>query len=240
MQSASFIDPAWLTDHVKFHSKGVAPYNTLSNFHRVGAGVTLTYTQAQATPALLRACPRLLEFMGGQDAKYPSSEHAWQSLKADDRASFARFQTGGDLTDWSPNGFMPFVSFDAAKAMKKFKHWAEKNNIGVLAKFASNPKYAVNLDIALGYTRERLSADDERAVWRVILDAKFSQNADCRRVLLDTGTRYLLEFVSGANRDFAKGIVTHWGGLINNGRLVGENVMGNYLMEARARLAVKA
>ena len=69
-----------------------------------------------------------------------------------------------------------------------------------------------------------------------ILVAKYTQNEHLARVLLSTGDRYILEFDRGAGRAKRAGRTCRWGGIVEDGRVVGSNQMGALLMRVRDRL----
>jgi len=152
--------------------------------------------------------------------KYPSSEHAFQARRfiESDRA---RFSSGGDLGNLS--GFQ-LVYGDEWESKQAF--WMKKGNIGILAKMASNP--AVSKKIGLTPITGSFNSTDE--LWIGILSQKFSV-PKFREVLKKTDQKYLLEFDRSAAKN--KDSPPYWGGAIIDGKLVGHNKMGNYLMKVR-------
>jgi hypothetical protein len=65
-----------------------------------------------------------------------------------------------------------------------------------------------------------------------ILRAKYSQNASHKHALKATRGK-LIEFDRSAGR---VGAVVHWGGLVKDGAVIGENVMGEYMTLVRDEL----
>lgn len=82
----------------------------------------------------------------------------------------------------------------------------------------------------LGLTRDP-NFESSWKLWKKILKKKF-KNEEFKEILLSTGDKYLLEF----SRD-AKNRENYWGGLIEDGFLYGENMMGKYLMKIRDKLS---
>jgi len=146
------------------------------------------------------------------DITYASTEHAFQAQKyiKDDRW---RFGLDGDLGSWEGFGLVSKKSSD---------YWKKKDNIGIIAKMATNKIKGKKL----GLTRifEFQSTDE---LWESILVKKFSIQ-EFGNVLRSTEDMYLLEFDRGAKRNGSK-----WGGLIEAETLYGENNMGKYLMKVR-------
>lgn len=68
---------------------------------------------------------------------------------------------------------------------------------------------------------------------RLCLRLKFTQHPKLSKLLLATGDRFIVENIGkrkGARHEF-------WGARLINGNWVGQNVMGNMLMELRSSLA---
>ena len=240
-----------LTNFVAFNSNAVKPYNKLSNFNRA----PFTFTEDDIDVNLLRINPNLSTFSSALDSVvFQSTEHAWQALtKALDRATFERF-VSGDLSRFDEAAFEPYnrppkkprKQSDAPKksivktAASSLRVWAAKDNVGIVPKMAANPKNGklVGLDSSkMNYDNEHLDARSEHDIWIKLLLLKFRQNKVHRDVLLATGDAYLLEFDRGAERAEAiSGTKVHWGGMIKDGRLFGDNAMGKYMMEVRTLL----
>jgi len=175
---------------------------------------------------------------GGKPGQFSSSEHIWQSLKANDRVR-QMFLSDGQLDKLNVEIFKRFFPKTAPEKLeKKAKYWKRNASVGILAKMAANKKYAKRLGIAEGefkYETEHLPEPELRKIWLPILRAKFTQNEDMKRELLATKHCYLLEFDRGAGiRD------SFWGGMDDvEGNIVGNNFMGRMLMEVRDELLSK-
>lgn len=156
--------------------------------------------------------------------KYISTEHAFQSRKyiKEDRK---RFRITGDLGNI--DGFN--IVFDEKDVENKINYWMKKKNIGIIAKMATDKKRGVKL----GLNRDE-NFESDYELWEEILLAKFSID-EFKEILLNTGNKYLLEFSRNAkNRNDE-----YWGGIIENGKLYGKNMMGKYLMKIREKLRKK-
>lgn len=223
--------------YIYFLSTGAEKYRDLSNFKlapiQLDLGKCPTYA-ATLSPRVDRAqLPPLLSF--------PSSEHAWQALKADDTASFQAFLANGRFATLDVPTMELLVKktgWDAEKirkeAEKKVKFYSRAGQVmvGVVAKYAVNPARGRRLGLALREGYEFLPSQTEAAVWHELLMAKFRQNGGPRRVLLGTGSAMLVEFVKSARR-----MHSHWGGLVEpDGSVTGANKMGVFLERARAAL----
>lgn len=161
----------------------------------------------------------------GPDGRtYPSIEHAYQSNYILEKDMFA---SGGILSEYS-TGF-PLVFEE--KVDKKLQYWSRKNNIGILAKMAvSNKKIMSKLKL------NRVSTfESSWEIWRELLLSKFRQ-PKFKEILLSTGDAHLIEFNRGAMREEMNGKSPKWTGMIKDGRLYGQNLMGQYLMRIRLEL----
>jgi alkylated DNA repair dioxygenase AlkB/predicted NAD-dependent protein-ADP-ribosyltransferase YbiA (DUF1768 family) len=223
--------------YIYFLSTGAAKYRPLSNFFAVPVAVDLAKmpTFASLVSPLIdrQRLPPVLSF--------PSSEHAWQALKANDLSTFQLFLTGGK---WA------YLTTEAVGALVRKKTWSEQDvlaeaqkkvtfysraglvMVGVVAKYAASEDRAKRLGYALRPGCEFLAAETEAAVWHELLMAKMLQNEAPRRVLLRTGDKMIVEFVKSARR-----MHSHWGGLVEeNGTVTGANKMGVFLERARSAL----
>jgi|SRR3990172_2081900 len=152
---------------------------------------------------------------------YPSSEHAYQAQKFVEKDR-SRFSITGDLGTWDGMRLVAGKDWE-----NKIKYWAKKESIGIIAKMASkSPK--------LTLTPKR-AFKSSHYLWMKILRRKYVVD-EFASILKGTGNAYLLEFDRGAKRGQAKGTTSIWGGIIENGKLIGENIMGKYLMKVRADL----
>jgi hypothetical protein len=218
------------------------------------AAATVTLTPGALPAPLLHLKPQLAQWLT-TPTQFPSIEHIWQGCKARDKNTFMRFAAGGDFAAWDPAFFgkttapkkrgayakrrgMPTKDlslYDIAElSIECMKRWSKYNLIGIMAKLASNADYAKALGLVnkMDFQREFLDPADEEAIWLCLLRLKYANNPGMRQKLLDTGARTLVEFDKGAARRGA-----HWGGLIKNGILYGDNVMGKYLMHVREEMA---
>ena len=151
---------------------------------------------------------------------YCSTEHAFQAQKYIQEQRI-RFSIQGDLGN-EETGF-ELVFGDNWK--KKHQYWMKKKNIGIIAKMATNKKIGKKL----GLIRDaNFSSTNE--LWLSILTQKFNIH-EFKMVLQATANNYLLEFDRGAKRSSPK-----WAGIINDGTLYGNNLMGKYLMAIRDTL----
>ena len=156
---------------------------------------------------------------------YPSSEHAFQAQRVSPRERRDLFSIEGPYADLDA-GFKNLFPRDPEKAERKAAYWRKKDNVGILAKMIVNR------------TKNLIEMNAERCaeVFFDVLMAKFAQNEHLRDVLASTGDRYILEFDRGAGRAKRAGRTSRWGGLVEDGRVVGSNQMGALLMRVRERL----
>lgn len=185
---------------IPFWSNGKKPFYKLSNFAFISGGI---------------------EYDG---IIYSSTEHAFQAQKYIESHRH-RFSISGDLGSW--DGLK--LVYNPEDYEKKYKYWSKKDNIGIIAKMATNKK----IGIKLGLIRDKnFHSTDE--LWTKILSKKY-----CVKyfgdLLRSTNDIYLLEFDRGANKKSNKQPV-FWGGIISDNRLYGNNQMGKYLMEIRNRV----
>jgi len=222
---------------VTFGSGAKYPWNMLSNFNSAKFSVH----RHQLDEQILKIYPNLADWIGEQGVSFASSEHFWQSLKAMNERTFKQFTIGGRFgcDHFDEQLFVPFFgSID--KARKKHAYWKKKQNVGVIAKMATNRAHANKLGIhgSIRYLANRLEEAKEKAVWKCILKSKFLANPEHMKVLQSTKDDYLLEFDRSARSKAMKNqAVPHWGGFIDkDGRLYGDNMMGLYLMCIRDQL----
>ena len=172
----------------------------------------------------------------GEFQTYSSSEAVWQGSKARSKSVSKLFIQDGFLGSLSVSAFQRFFPKTAAeKIEKKFKYWSRGDSVGILAKMASNKKHSKKLGIGssdYNYEIEHLPEDELEERWLPILRAKYGQNDDMKKALLDTGDQYLLEFDRGATRTDS-----FWGGIDDaDGNIIGNNFMGRMLMKVRDEL----
>ena len=73
-----------------------------------------------------------------------------------------------------------------------------------------------------------------------MLLSKYRRNPLLRYKLLATGDVMLIEFDRGAKRESEAGRPPLWTGMVKDGVLYGQNLMGNMMMEVRDQLAAEA
>lgn len=185
---------------INFWSNGKQPYCSLSNFALIPDGI---------------------EYEG---VIYPSSEHAFQAQKYIQNQR-QRFSISGDLGVW--NGLR--LVYKPHECEKKYKYWAKKANIGIIAKMTTNEKIGMKLGLIRD---ENFRSTDE--LWMNILGKKYSVKY-YGDLLKSTEDIYLLEFDRRA-RARVSGSNAFWGGIIIDNILYGNNQMGKYLMEVRRNL----
>jgi len=185
---------------INFWSNGKKPFHNLSNFCLIQGGI---------------------EYNG---LIYPSTEHAFQAQKYI-QSQRHRFSTSGDLGIWTGIKLV----YKLEEYEKKYKYWSKKDNIGIIAKMATNEKIGKKIGLIRD---EKFSSTDE--LWIKILQKKYSIK-QFNDLLKSTCDIYLLEFDRGANKKLNIQEV-FWGGLINDNTLYGHNQMGKYLMEIRKNL----
>ena len=186
---------------IKFYSCGIKPFYKLSNFALIKDGI---------------------EFDG---LIFYSTEHAFQAQKYI-REQRIRFSVEGDLGNID-SGFK-LVFGDEWEKKKKF--WMKKDNIGIIAKIATN----IKIGKKLGLIRD-INFSSTNELWIEILTLKFNI-IEFKNILKNTENKYLLEFDRGAKRMYLKNNISIWSGLIENDILYGNNLMGKYLMIIRLNL----
>lgn len=163
---------------------------------------------------------------------YCSVENVYQSLKfiESDRH---RFMKDGDL-----GGYYSLIKYgdiffgkkgDIDLFNKKRNYWEKKKCIGIIGKMCSNTKYSKKLGLTFDTFFER------EKIFKEILIIKF-ENDKFKNILKNNKEKMLVEFSRSCKRNFEKGIIEKWCGLIDNGILYGENLMGKILMEIREDL----
>jgi hypothetical protein len=278
-------------DFIYIGSGMSAPWHKLSNFQWMELALVVDAFDPKSilyhhhiVPDLMAVQPRLAEFVRAVVDKqpagkrvsiigWPSREHCWQSLKANNAETFARFLRVpfvGDLAQWTPDWLHAVAIADnggesamerreerlgslavkalrcklSLRATKRYKKAKAKGNIGLYAKLAANPKYAQAFGLAEGdldYSREQLTPEIERNCWLAILRLAFIGNPDLRDLLVkETKNRLIVEHNKEAGQKAVlsgEKAAPHWGGLVKGAVVVGDNVMGRYLMEIRDELA---
>jgi len=180
---------------IRFWSNAGPPYYSLSNFAFIEGGIE------------------------HQGYTYLSTEHAFQAQKYI-KEQRIRFSTQGDLGNW--DSIKLVFKKDLVEGKSKF--WFKKENIGIIAKMATNKQVGKQL----GLIRDE-SFNSTFELWKPILYKSILHLNS--KILSETRDNYLLEFERGAQRS---GSI--WGGLISNGVEYGNNIMGKYLMKIREQI----
>jgi predicted NAD-dependent protein-ADP-ribosyltransferase YbiA (DUF1768 family) len=154
-----------------------------------------------------------------------STEHAFQAQKYI-KEQRIRFSVEGDLGNID-SGFK-LVFGDKWEQKKNF--WMKKGNIGIIAKMATN----IKIGKKIGLIRD-INFTSTNELWIELLTLKFNI-IEFKNILKNTKNKYLLEFDRGAKRMCLKNNIQIWGGLIDDGILYGNNLMGKYLMIVRLNL----
>lgn len=156
--------------------------------------------------------------------EFASTEHAFQSRKYIEKDR-ERFSINGDLGNIG--GFS--LVCKEKEYEKKRDFWMKKDNIGIVAKMATNEK--IGKKLGLKRNPDFKSTDE---LWIQILLTKYKKE-EFKQLLKNTGDIYLLEFDRGAYNRFGQSKV-NWGGNIIDNELWGKNLMGKYLMEIRNQI----
>ena len=174
---------------------------------------------------------------------YPTTEHAYQAEYRVDERDRHRFAVGGDLASIETG--IPLVADKKGTVASKVKHWSAKGNRpampGIVAKMAVHPKRAKRLKIRLCKSK-----DDPRdmveikSIFKAVLLSKYRRNPLLRYKLLATGDVPLVEFSRSAKRESDAGRPPLWTGMVKDGMLYGQNLMGNMMMGVRDQLAAEA
>jgi predicted NAD-dependent protein-ADP-ribosyltransferase YbiA (DUF1768 family) len=210
-------------DYVYFYSGSDMPLNKLSNLAEAHIELLpddpAVEVLAKIRPELRQWCP----------ANFSSAEHLWKSLQARDQDTFNQFLMDGRLGKLTLETMT--LVYPPTEVASKFKYWSSKNNVGIIAKLATNPKRALSIGLKMLDTRnEHLEASVEEQIWIHILLLKFKQNPLHLAVLQSTGSSKLVEFDRYPKK------TTHWGGQYVNGELIGKNAMGRYMQNVREKL----
>jgi hypothetical protein len=185
---------------VNFYACGSKPYNKLSNFAFIAEGIVY------------------------DGLRYCSTEHAFQSQKYIKEQRY-RFSIDGDLGN--VDGFQLVFGDDWEK---KRTYWMKKENIGIIAKMATN----IKIGKKLGLIRDEDFVSTDH-LWFELLTLKFAIR-EFNVILKGTLDKYLLEFDRGAKRCEQYGKQSLWAGIIEENKLYGNNLMGNYIMWVRGLL----
>ena len=167
-----------------------------------------------------------------EEGVFPSSEHAYQAIQKFIPDEWHRFQINGDLStiDALDKFYKPSVATD------KKKYWNRNKMVGIVPKMASNPKWANKLRLRMRKHNPEKEAEhlaEIKPLFKRILLAKYRQNPEHAKALLETGSKYLVEFGRGSKRETIAGREPLWTGLVEDGALYGHNLMGRMLMDVR-------
>lgn len=161
--------------------------------------------------------------LGGR--MFPSAEHAFQAQLGPDPQLYTQDSVIGKLSE---DAFM-HLGVKKQRAPSKVKYWQKKRNVGILAKMLVNRHKKQGL-------KRTVTGQQCKELFLRILRLKFA-DPELRDVLLGTGDAYLLEFDKGAGRAHKKNHhIVRWGGMVEDGRIVGHNQMGALLMELRSEM----
>lgn len=94
---------------------------------------------------------------------------------------------------------------------------------------ASNPKYAAELKLAF---LPLIHDEEKKKIFREILANKFKK-FELRELLKSTGAKTLIEFSRSAERNHKAGKVEKWAAMVVDNKVIGQNLMGRLIMEAR-------
>lgn len=164
-------------------------------------------------------CEQGVEFNG---KIFRSSEHAFQAFLS---PTPAEFESTGPFCELTEEAFVK-LGVKPADAAKKVNYWGKKNMIGILAKMK------INRQKKQGVVR-KVTKEEALSAFRAILKSKYERNPHLRCTLLSTKGKRLLEFVRSAERNYKKGQVERWGGMVVDGKLIGHNQMGALMESVR-------
>jgi len=167
---------------------------------------------------------------------YNSVENVYQSLKfkKEDRV---RFMKDGDLGGY--DGLIKYgkIFYGKNKSQeelnKKMEYWKKRKCIGIIAKMSSNKKYVEKL--GLTYNKEIFNDYEKKLIFKEILMIKFN-NKKFNKILEESKGKILIEFSRSSKRNYENGIIEKWCGLVDNGVLYGNNLMGNIIMDIRKNI----
>ena len=193
---------------IYFHSNAKPPFNKLSNFHDL-------------TPY----------FIVINSKSFNTTEAAFQSFHKIHPSHHIHFQVGGKFASW--NGMNTF--FQLNDATKKITYWSYKNNLGIVAKLASNPKYRSKTHLHFINSNDKYHNIFQGYIndWAILLLHKFNL-PKFKFLLLQTENCLLVEYDRIGNPQ------SFWGGKIINNTLIGQNAMGQMLMFTRDIILLKS
>ena len=159
---------------------------------------------------------------------YFTAEHAYMAQRVD-AESRERFSITGDLGCFDNMRKNPktLAWWFKLSFNKKGTNFRENNGMdGQIAKQATKEDACKILKIKI-VTKTPPKEDERWALWNIILSAKFTTNVEARKVLLASENCLIIE-TARRHPEASK-----WGGLVQNGQLLGKNTMGRYLCRVR-------
>lgn len=181
---------------------------------------------------------------------FPSAEHCWWTHFLIRECDISRLAIGGDLSTLE-SGLTILLGENIGQ--KKVKYWQKKGNVGIVAKMLAYRDKQTNvrtrakkIGIEMSIHPSEIYGLSSRKctlinIWKKILIAKYSQNILHRRALLSTNDDNLVEFcrMNPEKQFWAAQILDGAktkSGIIQGGKLVGNNFMGKCLMATRKEM----
>lgn len=168
-------------------------------------------------------CANLVEFEG---LMYSSAEHAFQAARFPQDLRKEFFSVDSEYSDLTVKSLMS-VGLSKSVAKNQLKYWSKKNMIGVI------PKMLVK---RMKSNARGLTAEEVEDIFTRILLSKYTRNEGHRKILLNTGDKFLLEFVRSSEARFKKSAgndIERWGGMLVHNEIVGHNQQGWLHMKVR-------
>ena len=183
------------------------------------------------------ALEHFVEFNG---RLYPTTEHLYQAEYRCEEEDRDRFAKGGDLASMETG--MALVVDNKNKLASKIEQWSARGNRpampGIIAKMAVHPDRAENLKIRLRRSKDDPRDMDEiKRIFKAALLSKYRRNPLLLCKLVATWGVTLIEFDRMAKYHSEAGRPPLWTGMVKDGKLYGQNLMGKMMMEVRAQLA---
>jgi predicted NAD-dependent protein-ADP-ribosyltransferase YbiA (DUF1768 family) len=175
--------------------------------------------------------------------QFITTEHYYQSKYRCAKKSQPEFVFPHGILSTFEGGISHVVD-KKEEIQKKRKFWGAKKNrrpmAGIVAKMAVNPNRAKRLGITLSRARDD-PADLSliKSLFERALYAKFSGDAELRKMLVDTGDTILVEFDRTAGRQTKVGKPPLFTGLFKDSHIHGKNLMGHLLMGVRKKLRME-
>ena len=199
------LTPIAVSSYIYFGSGMKKPYSSLSNLH------------------YMDKCEILYK-----GHVYLTVEHIYQSRKFIEK-DWVRFTVNGDLSSYDAMSTYGMIFYGMSNCQSKIDYWSDRKCVGIVAKLASNPKFASKLGLTFNGQHESVLLFDR------ILPLKYSYPY-YRDTLLSTGDTHLVEFSRLAKHLHDKGISDKWAGIVVDGFLYGSNTMGNMLIAIRQQI----